>query len=64
MSSLQIINTIKTAYKNSKKISTQYFPNGKIVTLVGDSNGLKIKIHLNMDLNQIESAYSIKRGGR
>jgi hypothetical protein len=63
MTDEQVIKAIKIAYKNSEKVKTQYFPNGKVVTLVGDSNGLKIKIHLNLDLNQIESAYPIT-GGR
>jgi Bacterial EndoU nuclease len=62
MNDKQIVNAIKEAYKNAKKIKTQKFNQGKVITLEGTSNNLKIRIHVNVDLMEIESAYPVKGG--
>ena len=60
MTEKQIYSAIEDAYKNSTKAkSTKNFDVGKVITLDGYSKkfNLKIRIHLNLDLKQIESAY-------
>jgi hypothetical protein len=62
MSEKQIMKTVKEAYSNSKKLGIQNFKTGRILTLEGNANGMRIRIHLNLDLKQIESAYPVKGG--
>ena len=64
MTENQIINAIKTAYKNSKKVETQVRNSGeKVAVLIGEANGTKIKIYLNVTTKEIETAFPI-RGGK
>ena len=57
MSSKQIENLIKSAYKNAKKIKTQ----GNRVKLRGKaSNGSTIEMWLNKTTKTLETAYPMK----
>lgn len=58
----QILKTIKEAYENGKKVKTQYLGGEKVVTVEGISNNLNIRIHINLDLNRVESAYTFTKG--
>lgn len=62
MSGKQILNAIKDAYNNGKKVKTQFLDGEKVVTVEGTSNGLSIRIHINLDLSRIESAYTFTKG--
>ena len=62
MSEKQIMKTVKEAYGNSKKLGIQNFKTGRVLTLEGNANGMRIRIHLHLDLKQIESAYPITGG--
>ena len=64
MTEKQILNTVKEAYGSAKKVGVQNFKDGKVITLEGNFNGMKIRIHLNLDLKQIDSAYPVKGGGK
>jgi hypothetical protein len=59
MSDKQISDTIKTAYKNAKKIKTQKTFFGEIIHLVGEANGVKIKMYLDVKTNRLR-AHPIK----
>ncbi len=59
MSDKQISDTIKTAYKNAKKIKTQRTFSGEIIHLVGEANGVKIKMYLDVKTNRLR-AHPIK----
>jgi hypothetical protein len=62
MTEKQILKSIKEAYGNGKKVKTQSLGGEKVVTVEGTSNGLNIRIHINLDLNRIESAYTFTKG--
>jgi hypothetical protein len=59
MTDKQIINAIKTAYNNSKKIGTQVdlFTGEKRVELIGQADGMKIKMYVNVTTKTLESAF-------
>ncbi len=60
MSEDQIIDAIKEAYQTSTKSkSTKFWEGERTITLDGysDKYNLKIRIHINLDQKQIESAY-------
>lgn len=62
MTEKQILKSIKEAYGNGKKVKTQTLGGEKVVTVEGISNGLNIRMHINLDLNRIESAYTFSKG--
>ena len=59
MTDNQIINSIKSAYKNSKKVGTQVdlLTGEKRVELVGKAAGMEIKMYVNVTTKQLESAF-------
>ena len=60
MSEKQIINTVKDAYQKSKKIKTQTLFGEDKVKLVGESNGLRIEMWVNITTKTLETAYTVK----
>jgi Bacterial EndoU nuclease len=60
MNEKQILNMVKEAYKNGKRVKTQIQDTGKVVTVEGYANGRKVRIHVNLDENIIDSAYPVK----
>ena len=61
MTDNQIIRTIKTAYNNSKKVGTQVHPRTgeKVVELIGEADGMKIKMYVNVTTKQLDSAFPL-----
>lgn len=64
MSDKQIINAVKEAYNNSRKIKTQTADGETIVKLVGESQGMKIEMYVNVTTKQIETAYPLFGAGK
>ena len=52
----QLEKVIRQAYRNSKKIQTQ----DKTVVVIGECEGIKIKMYVNKEKKLIETAYPIK----
>ena len=59
MSEKQITNAIKEAYNHSDKLGTQINPRTgeKVVELVGEGGGMKIKMYVNVTAKQLDSAF-------
>ena len=59
MTENQILSAVKKAYKNAKKVGTQIdFETGtKKVILLGDADGMKVKMYVNLDLKELETAF-------
>jgi len=61
MTDKQIFKAVKEAYENSKKVETQELFGQKRVRLIGESNGMKIEMWVNLTDNILETAYPINR---
>lgn len=60
MTEKQIMSAVKEAYGKAEKRGIENWETGKILTLEGKSHGMTIRIHLNLDLKEIESAYPVR----
>jgi len=60
MTDKQVMNAVKDAYKNSKKIKTQTLFGEEKVKLIGESNGLRIEMWVNLTTKTLETAYPVR----
>lgn len=59
MTDKQILSAVKEAYGNSKKIKTQVVDGETIIKLIGDSEGTKIEMYVNLTQKKLTTAYPL-----
>ncbi len=64
MTDKQILSAIKDAYSNSKKIKTQVVDGETIIKVVGESQGMKIEMYVNLTQKKLTTAYPVMGVGK
>lgn len=59
MTDKQILSAVKEAYGNAKKIKTQNIDGETIVKLVGESQGMKIEMYVNLTQKKLTTIYPL-----
>jgi len=59
MTDKQIVSSVKEAYENSRKIKTQVVDGETIIKLIGESQGIKIEMYVNLTQKKLTTAYPL-----